>query len=96
MPMNEGAHAGFVCKIDTEPLAGGKTDTRTSVRPDEPEDLGRPAIHFERARSGDEALRSEGCGARRGGQHPGGEGGAEKTAARDGGAHGRLVSVMSP
>jgi hypothetical protein len=81
---------------NAEPLAGGETDTRTSLRPDETEDPGRPAIHFARARPGDEALRSEGCGARRGGQHAGGEGGAERTAAGDGRAHGRLVSVMSP
>ncbi len=76
MPMNESAYAGFVCELNAESLARGETDTRTSVRPDEPEDPGWPAIHFERARSGDEALRSAGGGARRGGQHTGGDGGA--------------------
>ena len=102
MPMNESAHACFVCELDAETLAWGETDARAPIGSGEAEDLGRPAIDFKRTRSGDETderPRCRGCGARRNRQDrqdASGERGAEKTAARDGRAHGCLVSVMSP
>jgi hypothetical protein len=96
--MNESAHAGFVGKFNAEPFAGSEANARASVRTDEPEDASRPAIYLDRAGSGDETLRRRRCGAHRNrqdGQDASGEGGAEKTAARDGRAYSRLVSVMS-
>jgi hypothetical protein len=89
--MDEGARAGLVCELDTEPLAGSEADARTSVRAGEPEDPGLPAIHLEHARSSHEALRSGGRGLRHDGQHNSGKGGAKKITAGDGLAHGRLV-----
>jgi hypothetical protein len=99
MPMNESAHACFVCELDAEPFAGGEANARASIRTDETEHAGWLAIYAKRALSGDETLRCRECGAQRNrqnGQDARGESGAEKTAARDGRAHGRLVSVMSP
>ena len=94
MPMHQRASAALVGEIDAKTFAGREANTRTSVRPDEPEDPGRPAIHVEHPRPGNKALRSNRCGARCRRQHTGGEGSPEKTAAGDGRAHGRPPYVM--
>jgi hypothetical protein len=66
--MDNGARASLIRELHAEPFAGGEANARTSVRTNEPEDPGWPAIHLEYPGSGDEPLRTGGCGARRTGQ----------------------------
>ncbi len=87
MPVDERARAGFVGQCDAEPFVGGEADAGPSVRTDQSEDLGRPSVDLDHARSGDEALRIERCGADGAGDHgqdAGRQRGAKQLAARQG------------
>lgn len=99
MPMDERSRACLVSQFDVEPVASVEAKAGTSIRADEPEDPGRPAVYFERAGSSDEALRQRGSGARpdgQNGQHTGGERDAKKVAAREGLADSYWLASSEP
>ena len=90
MPMHERTHASLISEIDVKMLPRIESETLASIRSREAENARRAAIHFERARGRDEALRAIGGSACRGGlgrKGTGRECGTEKVPAGEKRAH---------
>jgi hypothetical protein len=81
--MHNGARASLIREVHAESFPGAQANPGTAIRTDQPEDLGRPTIHFNNPCSGDEPLPRRSCSApraRENGQGRGGERRLQKAA----------------